>query len=137
MKDQCYGCLNQAQDIIKSKGVASLASKPVTVNIKPGVKFYTDSWAFYSPEWKQNVCGITYLDLNPIVVEVACNPQNSQDINFSVLTHEFAHYLLYINIGIDYHDVRFKNDFTRWYDIRSKSIILVSEKGRVIVDFAE
>ena len=137
LKDQCYNCLKQAQNIIENKGVKATASKPVTVNIKPGRKFYGDSWAFYSPEWNQDICGIAYLDLEPIIVEVACNPQDVNDINFSVLTHEFAHYLLFINERIDFHDPRFANDFLRWYDIRSKYIMLVSEKGRVIVDFAK
>jgi len=134
LKDQCYNCLKQAQNIIASKGLKSTASQPVTVNIKPGRKFYGDSWAFYSPEWKQDVCGIAYLDLDPIIVEVACNPQNPNDINFSVLTHEFAHYLLYINEGTYFHDPRFSNDFLRWYDIRYKSFI-ITDRGRVVIDF--
>jgi hypothetical protein len=103
----CQQQLDASKAAIERCGSPLTYNTTLTVTVKPGTKFIDGMWCY---EWTPGnyIGGMTYYGRT---VEVGGNPKNLNDVNPGVLFHEFGHFWLHTNYGIDYHDPKYDSAF--------------------------
>jgi hypothetical protein len=113
VKSELYGALNDAENVIKSKGVHKIQPKNVKVELIPGEKKIGGMWCFKSPELNNMwVLGVTLM--NGRIIKLAHEPGNRRGINIAVAIHEFAHHWLFSNGHRDGHYPLYDKNFINW-----------------------
>jgi len=123
IKNECYGALNYAEEIIKRVGAHSIKPKPVSVELVTGQKNYGRlGWGFryYHPGFPNGyIDALGICDFNGRRVLVGANPNNRHDINIGTLRHEMAHHWLISNGYVDMHHYPvYDKYFDGWSDSR-------------------
>jgi hypothetical protein len=103
IKNEAYGALNYAEDIIKRVGVHNIKPKDVTVQLVNGERRVGGHWAFrHVDEFYPNGIWVLGIALNwGTLIKIAVDPNNPYNIDIGTLRHEMAHHWLVANRHTD------------------------------------
>lgn len=105
IRDECYGALNYAEQVIKDVGVHSIEPKNVRVELVPGERQFSGQWAFLytGPGYPDGIWVLGICLNRGRLIKLAVDPNNPHNIEIGVLQHEFAHHWLIANGHTDMH----------------------------------